>query len=267
MDSPRDEARLLAEVMAHAGIHYRLGWMGDAPLVSFRGASPACEEGCEFFVDMPGGWLRVTTTLPLVEAPSHALLRRLARVQLDGGFGYAALDRGHVRLTISLPGLKTYGSPVIGAVQRLHELRTEVAAGRPAPRYLSENPDAPTLAAAALAFGRHLPLVWSPDDSYAVRVCGDDGLSCEIRLWSPWPDVVAIEGVCLPPWPQADDEPGLLAVAGLNTGVVGGELLVVAGTLRWHWSCPRPWIDHDHLAEEIVPTIFGIFRDTRANRA
>lgn len=97
MDSPRDEARLLAEVMAHAGIHYRLGWMGDAPLVSFRGASPACEEGCEFFVDMPGGWLRVTTTLPLVEAslPPGRNRLKLSRFSRPGQVAVASLSVRH----------------------------------------------------------------------------------------------------------------------------------------------------------------------------
>lgn len=123
VDPTRDEAHLLAEV---TGLRYRLGRIGDAPLATLHAASPACEEGCEFFVDMPSGWLRVTTSLPLVDTPSQALL-----LQLDGGFGYAALDRGRVRLSISLPGLKPFGSPVIGAIQRLHELRAAVAAPRP----------------------------------------------------------------------------------------------------------------------------------------
>jgi hypothetical protein len=124
MDSSRDEARLLADVMAHANLSHRLGWIGDVPVATFRAASPACEEGCEFFVDMPGGWLRVTTSLPLAGEPSHELLVRLARVQVDGGFGHAALDRGQldggsgqgafdrgqVRLSVSLPGLQPPGS-------------------------------------------------------------------------------------------------------------------------------------------------------------
>lgn len=262
-----DEAQLLAEVMAHTGLRYRLGWIGDAPLAILHAASLACEEGCEFFVDMPSGWLRVTTSLPLVERPSQALLLRLARVQLDGGFGYAALDRGRVRLSISLPGLKPFGSPVIGAIQRLHELRAAVAAPRPAPRFLATDPDAPTLESAALAFGRATPLGWAPGDSYIGRVGDGDGVSCELRLWSPWPDILAIEAECHPPWPQVDDEQGLREVAVLNTGVIGGELLALAGALRWRWSCPRPWLDLDHLAEVVVPTILGTFRGARAARA
>lgn len=110
MDSSRDEARLLADVMAHANLTHRLGWIGDVPVAAFRAASPACEEGCDFFVDLPGGWLRVTTSLPLVGEPSHELLVRLARIQLDGGSGQGAFDRGQVRLSVSLPGLQPPGS-------------------------------------------------------------------------------------------------------------------------------------------------------------
>ena len=261
MDSSRDEARLLADVMAHANLTHRIGWIGDVPVATFRAASPACEEGCDFFVDMPGGWLRVTTSLPLAGEPSHELLVRLARIQLDGGSGQGAFDRGQVRLSVSLPGLQPFGSPVIGAVQRLHELRRAVSAGLPAPRYVSQDPDAPTLEAAALALGRRVPLVWAPDDSYGVLVGDGAGRGYAVRLWSPWRDVVAIEATCVPPWPQADDEPGLRAVARMNSGVVGGELLAIGGVLRWRWSCPRSWIDLDHLAGIVVPTIFGTFRE------
>lgn len=267
MDPTRDEVRLLAEVMSHTGFRHRLGEMGDAPVATFRAASPACEEGCDFYVDMPGGWLRVTTSLPLVDASGLVLLRRLARVQLDGGFGQAALDRGRVRLSISLPGLRPFGSPVIGAVQRLHELRAAVAGGGPVPRFLAADPDAPSLATAALALGRALPLAWELGDCYVGRVGDGDAVWCELRLWSPWPDIVAIEAECHPPWPQSDDERGLREVAFYNACVIGGELLALAGALRWRWSCPRSWIDLDHLAAVVVPTILGTFRDARVARA
>src|SRR5262245_53692974 len=124
MQPTRGEAEHLAEVMSHTALRYRLLWFDGNPVASFQAASHACEEGCPMFVDAPPGWLRVTTSFALPEAPSLALRRRLAQVQVDGGFGNATIDRGRVRLSIALPGLQTFGSPVIGGIQRLHELRT-----------------------------------------------------------------------------------------------------------------------------------------------
>lgn len=247
------EARRLAELMAHAGLQHRILEYGGNPVASLHAASPACEAGCQVFVEAPDGWVRVTSPLAHDGEPTLALLQRLARVQIDGGFGNAAIDRGQIRLSVCLPGLHTYGSPVIAAIQRIHALRAVVPSTRPIPRYTAQvGPgERATLEQVALAVGSRVPLTWTPGDVFS----GNLGDAYELRLWSPWQDVFTIEAACAPAWPCASDEPTLRAINRVNGQVLAGELTPIDGALRWRWSCPYVWLDPQHVAEVVLPTI------------
>jgi hypothetical protein len=262
--TPRDsEAARLADLMTHAGLQHRLLDFNGNPVASFLAASPECEAGCQFFVEAPDGWVRVTSPLALDGAPSLALLQRLARVQVDGGFGHAAIARGQVRLSVALPGLPGLGSAVIAAIQRIHELRAVVTSTRPLPRFLATvGPGDPiaTLAQVVLAVGARVPLTWAPGDEFHGRMRDPAGLECELRLWSPWPDVFTIEATRAPAWPCTTDEPTLRAIHRINGNVLAGELTPIDGALRYRWSCPYIWLDVPHVAEVVLPTIVDSWR-------
>jgi hypothetical protein len=264
--SARREAEYLEQVLSHAGLHYRLADFRGSPVAVLHAASPAFEEGSELFVDAPPGWLRITLPVPLDQPPTYPLFRRLVRVQAVSGFGVGAVDDGRLRLAITLSGHSSAGSPVIAAIQQLHELRGCVLSGRdPSAWRAGAGPfeNLTTLESAVLAIGGRMPMTWQPDGSYVGRLEGDD-VSCEVRVLSPWPDVFAIEAGLVPPRSCVPDHPTLAKLNLLNATILGGEMVECGGAVIFRWMCPYLWLDPRHVADTVLDTIAQSWRDTRA---